>query len=281
MRNYIYISEDEGEKEVLLPTVDISIEDDNGKVHRLRALLDSGSQFNLIPGEVAKKLQMRQKSSSIDISTAAGNFRLPNSVDLKISTPVYKKTAECYVVEKLHVALPSSRIATSEWKHIEGLELADKQFYEPRKVDLILGVGICSELMADGLIRGTPDQPIAQKTILGWAISGNTGQRSNAPSYALYNAAEIIKKRRKLKRREIRGNLHFKRRAQESWRHRTSPLSVGDMVVLKDTDIPPLQWKLGRIIINTINETHRSMLYIHSNQQPEGITHTHHDTHNA
>ncbi|KAL0268635.1 UNVERIFIED_CONTAM: hypothetical protein PYX00_010492 [Menopon gallinae] len=183
------LSAKHSEKEVLLPTVDISIEDDDGKVHCLRVLLDSGSQFNLIPGEVAKKLQMRQKSSSINIR----NLRLPNSVDLKISTPDYKKTAKCYVVEKLHVTLPSSRIATSEWKHIEGLELADKQFYEPRKVDLILGVGICSELMADGLIRGTPGQPIAQKTVLGWAISDNTGQRSNAPSYTLYNAAEIIK----------------------------------------------------------------------------------------
>ncbi|XP_071579868.1 uncharacterized protein [Temnothorax nylanderi] len=59
-----------------------------------------------------------------------------------------------------------------------GLPLADPRFAANDPVELLLGAEVCSAILEDGLRRGKPQTPIAQKTTLGWILSGGCGATS-------------------------------------------------------------------------------------------------------
>ena len=51
-------------------------------------------------------------------------------------------------------------------------ELADPEFLSCRKVDLLLGAEVYSQIILEGLIHGPPRTPVAQATTLGWILTG-------------------------------------------------------------------------------------------------------------
>jgi len=65
------------------------------------------------------------------------------------------------------------------WSHICGLSLADPEYLRQDPVELLLGADVCSIILEDGLRKGLKDEPIAQKTALGWILSG--GCRTASP----------------------------------------------------------------------------------------------------
>ncbi|KAL0278095.1 UNVERIFIED_CONTAM: hypothetical protein PYX00_000004 [Menopon gallinae] len=79
-------------------------------------------------------------------------------------------------------------------RQTEDLELADKKFFEPGNIDIILGMGITSELLMEGLKKGASNQPIAQKTAIGRTVSGNTKNPNGSTPYSLVNTVDIIKR---------------------------------------------------------------------------------------
>ena len=56
------------------------------------------------------------------------------------------------------------------------LPLADPQFYEPERVDLLLGAEVYGKLLRPGLKHFLPHNLIAQYTHLGWILSGSIEQ---------------------------------------------------------------------------------------------------------
>ena len=57
--------------------------------------------------------------------------------------------------------------------HLRGLQLADPQFYNPGKVDLLLGENILAKLVPSSTDKVGPEgTPTAVKTVFGWAIRG-------------------------------------------------------------------------------------------------------------
>ena len=69
---------------------------------------------------------------------------------------------------------PRVDVENPSWDHLRGLDLADPQFHQSGNVDLLLGADIYGQLVLDGVIRGPPGTPIAQRTVIGWIISGPT-----------------------------------------------------------------------------------------------------------
>ncbi|XP_011264426.1 uncharacterized protein LOC105256312 [Camponotus floridanus] len=57
------------------------------------------------------------------------------------------------------------------WSHTRGLPLADPQYLRQDPIELLLG-DTCSTILLDGLRKGRKDEPIAQRTSLGWILSG-------------------------------------------------------------------------------------------------------------
>ncbi|XP_064074410.1 uncharacterized protein LOC135193908 [Vanessa tameamea] len=80
---------------------------------------------------------------------------------------------EAFVLSTLTSFLPNNTTSITDWPEIENLSLADPQFGEPNRVDIILGVDILSEIILEGL-KKHPSKGglIAQNTQLGWILSG-------------------------------------------------------------------------------------------------------------
>lgn len=70
--------------------------------------------------------------------------------------------------------LPSTLLSTENWKHLDGLPLADPTFNVPDGIDVVLGAATCAKLNKSKIVKGASDQPIAQCTHIGWVVYGST-----------------------------------------------------------------------------------------------------------
>jgi len=64
--------------------------------------------------------------------------------------------------------------SNTTWPHIRDLPLADPQYLDRDPIELLLGADVYSAILQDGLCKGKKDEPIAQKTSLGWILSGGS-----------------------------------------------------------------------------------------------------------
>lgn len=55
---------------------------------------------------------------------------------------------------------------------LHGLPLADPDFTGSAQIDVLLGADVYSLILEDGFRKGREGEPIAQKTTLGWIVSG-------------------------------------------------------------------------------------------------------------
>ncbi|XP_050453271.1 uncharacterized protein LOC126852475 [Cataglyphis hispanica] len=67
------------------------------------------------------------------------------------------------------------RVSRNMWPHIDGIELADPDFFAADPVELLLGADVCVAILQPGLRRGRRRQPVAQRTTLGWILSSSIG----------------------------------------------------------------------------------------------------------
>lgn len=82
-----------------------------------------------------------------------------NSFNLKV---------KAYILSNhLTTRLPSKVVRCKDWSHIQGLTLADSKYYEPGRIDILLGVEVYSDILKNNFIRGPSGTPSAQETSLG------------------------------------------------------------------------------------------------------------------
>lgn len=85
----------------------------------------------------------------------------------------YSISMEALTVHKVTCTIPPQSIQNhTTWKHINNLNLADPHFYQPNKIDLLIGADLFADLVMDGNINGTDGASTAQNTHLGWILSG-------------------------------------------------------------------------------------------------------------
>ncbi|XP_073959824.1 uncharacterized protein [Choristoneura fumiferana] len=96
-------------------------------------------------------------------------------VNVKIASlhdPEYEVEIHAFVLGKLTSALPDKRVVVELWSELSGLELADPSFNVPGKIDMLLGADVYGRILLDGIIKAPLGAPIAQRTTLGWILSG-------------------------------------------------------------------------------------------------------------
>ncbi|XP_018377661.1 PREDICTED: uncharacterized protein LOC108770524 [Trachymyrmex cornetzi] len=164
---------------VLLATAQVQVTAPNGNMTEVRALIDQGSEISLISERTVQRLKMTRKHSSVSLIGIGG--KTPNSprgmVNFKLS-PHFQSEFQCtvtaHILANLTSEIPSAQLDPTTWPHLTDLKLADVQYMQPGAIDLILGADVYGYIIADGLVKGPPDSPIAQSTKLGWVISGPT-----------------------------------------------------------------------------------------------------------
>lgn len=170
---------------VLLATARVKVGSIEGRSTSIRALLDQGSELTFITERLRQMLKLRRIKSPVSISAVgcvnAGTCRYAALIKfspVNESHPVLTTTAS--ILNSLTSYSPSSVISHVNWPHLAGLNLADPDPLSNDPIVMIIGVDLYSELLLDGVQKGSAGQPIAQQTILGWVLSGPTSIPTSA-----------------------------------------------------------------------------------------------------
>lgn len=161
----------------VLATALIPIHTSHGII-TLRALIDQGSTTNLLSEHGAQLLRCkRQRIPSVpmlglgNVNTGTATHKT-SIIAGSLYDQNYRLAMPAYITHSITVIKPISSETLAQWSHLQGLQLADPNTNTNDRIDLLIGNRTFAEILDYGLIKGNEGQPIAQKTKLGWIISG-------------------------------------------------------------------------------------------------------------
>lgn len=153
-------------------TAVVTVPDKFGRHQPCRIFIDPGSQADFVTEECVRRLGLQRKSCSVGVGGIAGVSvgRTRVMVDIRL-TSRHEEVAvyvQLLIMQKLTDLLPTVRCQHQHWKHIEGLQLADPQWYNPAPVDIIVGNKNYPAIkLEDKIIGANPNKPVAWRTIFG------------------------------------------------------------------------------------------------------------------
>ncbi|XP_077270949.1 uncharacterized protein LOC143902120 [Temnothorax americanus] len=167
-------------KAILLATARVTVADRYGNPHPARVLIDQGSEVSIIAESLVQQLHLQRSRSDVSIfgigGSKSGSTRGKVTVNLTSVTTGATISAVAFVLPRLSLYQGSTtKKSPATWPHLKGLPLADAQFSAGDLVELFLGAEVCSTIFEEGLRKGGPHAPIAQKTAFGWILSGGCG----------------------------------------------------------------------------------------------------------
>ncbi|XP_024876575.1 uncharacterized protein LOC112457634 [Temnothorax curvispinosus] len=154
-------------KAILLATARVTIADRHGNPHSVRALIDQGSEVSIVAESLVQRLHLQRSRSAVSIfgigGSKSGSTRGKVTVSLTSVTTGATITAVAFVLPRLSLYQGSATKSPATWPHLKGLPLADAQFLAGDPVELLLGAEVCSTILEEGIRKGGPHAPIAQK----------------------------------------------------------------------------------------------------------------------
>ncbi|XP_026827674.1 uncharacterized protein LOC113562437 [Ooceraea biroi] len=172
---------------VIFATVQVNVTSRAGKQVRVRALLDQGSEASFVSESHVQLLQLPRRPASVPI-IGIGAHRSSHAhgkTTLKISSRVISTVhlhVEALILSSITAYLPPRVSLPLNWPHLSGVQLADPDYLAPGKIDILLSANVYSKILEEGLRRGPPDAPIAQRTSLGWILSGPVAADDEQPT---------------------------------------------------------------------------------------------------
>ena len=158
--------------------------------HTLRLLIDTGSELSFITEDAVKIIGIQRFSSNIPIlgisGLSSGHTLGKVQLTLKSMHRDIKMELTAHILRKLSSSLPSFTCIDATWSHINKLCLADPDFGQPRKIDILIGADHYGKIIKPNIIRGLPDEPIAQLSIFGWLVIGPTQSCLYSPKVVHY-----------------------------------------------------------------------------------------------
>lgn len=156
---------------VFLATARVNVADRFGDYRAARVLIDPGSETSLISESFAQRLRLSRSPTSVTIlgvgsqTSGVARGRMRVEISSRFGTLVVETTA--LVLPRLTTYGENFSVDRHPWLFLDGLELADSEFYRKGTVDLLLGVEIFACLTKDGLRKNGPGKLAALKTMLG------------------------------------------------------------------------------------------------------------------
>lgn len=176
---------------VLLATALIKVKNGDGwnDSNLLRALIDQGSMSSFITENAVQRLRLPRMADTTKIKGIGGtNTRAVKGCTTLVFSARYpssfQTSTEALILNKLTSELPDKNYFGSgnDWPHLNELVLADPNFRQMGKIDVILGAEVFTEILLAGLIKSKISPgPMAQETELGWIISGATAPKGAKP----------------------------------------------------------------------------------------------------
>lgn len=164
-------------KQTLLATAVVPVHNAGVTIY-LRALIDQGSMINMITEHAARILDcIRVKSDISLVGIANTNLGVTEYTTTVTLGSLYDKTFQLDMETLISENITSLPLVSSDmfmsWTHLNGLQLADPNTFTHTKIDLLLGAQVFAKILLNGDVKGKEREPMAQKTYLGWIISGS------------------------------------------------------------------------------------------------------------
>ncbi|XP_011858289.1 PREDICTED: uncharacterized protein LOC105555857 [Vollenhovia emeryi] len=160
---------------VFLATAQIHVYDKEGRLIQCRAILDPGSQSNLMTMDLAKKLKIPIIESKLPLSgigKARTNTRTMVRVKIKSIHTSFTSEFECQLMPIITENLPQVYVDTTIWNVPRHIKLADPTFNTPGSIDLLIGGALFWQILCMEQIKLHNKLPTLQKTMLGWVVGG-------------------------------------------------------------------------------------------------------------
>lgn len=163
-------------RQVLLSTATIFIQDDQGNYQQCTALLDNGSQSNLITKSLCDKLNLKLNREIINLSSVnkiVTDIFYTTVAIIKSRHDNYSRKLKFSVLPSLTEKLPLIGFDKSQISYPDNLYLADENFNVPKVIDIILGIEVFYEVIGKNQINLGHNLPVLHDTRLGWVFGGN------------------------------------------------------------------------------------------------------------
>ncbi|XP_070527375.1 uncharacterized protein [Cardiocondyla obscurior] len=164
-------------KQILLATARVKLSVTSGHSVSVRALLDQGSEATFISESMAQLLRAKRQRAHINISAVGGiqlgQVRQATTIavsPLQSDSPSFTVTA--LILRSLTHYAPRRVTSLSEISHLSDLSWADPDPLSSDPIHVILGADLYGDLILDGVRHGLSGQPVAQRSVFGWLISG-------------------------------------------------------------------------------------------------------------
>ncbi|KAM0728325.1 hypothetical protein ACS0PU_005107 [Formica fusca] len=215
-----HVAQGPGERaaSVLLATARVLVADRYGVDHNARALVDQGSESTMISERLAQKLRLPRSPISVSVFGVGGqkSSTAKSRVTLSLSprTGGAATSVNALVLPRLTVYAGGVDPGARTWPHVEGLELADPEYRASDPVDILLGADVQAAIIRQGLRKGGRREPVAQRTTLGWILSGAIDEAPLAERAHIHQCrivedrAEIVPRFRKRRARAAERNTY-------------------------------------------------------------------------
>ncbi|XP_073950917.1 uncharacterized protein [Choristoneura fumiferana] len=164
------------DEEILLTTLSLKVKAADNTYITLRALLDQGSQITLISENAAQLLGLQRHRFQASVSGIGASSKQSKGIITLECESIYEDyhfSTQALIISRVINDLPNASFKKRSWPHLQNIKLADPEYNISKPIDLLLDASVYSEIIMNGLIKGSPLAPIAQQTKLGWILSGN------------------------------------------------------------------------------------------------------------
>ena len=144
--------------EILFATAIIKVKGSDETQHKMRALVDQGSQLSLINENAAKILGLKRahfKGQIFGVGEHGNNAKGMLHITLQSANNELIFDTNVVIMNNLIKRLPNSTFTKpTTWNHIHGIQLADPklEFNISKPVDILLGADVYSKIMLGGIL---------------------------------------------------------------------------------------------------------------------------------
>ncbi|XP_071581131.1 uncharacterized protein [Temnothorax nylanderi] len=161
---------------ILLATAWIKVSGLNGRHSIVRALLDQGSVTTLITERLAQRLRLPRTRVSVSI-TGIGETAATARSAAKVHVSARDGTGpapsvSALVLKSLTTYIPQRVPDITQLPYIRELTLADNDPTSAAPIDVIIGADLYGAILLPEVRNRAPHEPVAQKSIFGWFLSG-------------------------------------------------------------------------------------------------------------
>ncbi|XP_017468636.1 PREDICTED: uncharacterized protein LOC108360729 [Rhagoletis zephyria] len=194
LANHVLNAHDGATDSILFRILPVTLYNNNKKLHTY-AFFDDGSSLTLMDVELQEKLQVNGAPQPLCLKWTANTHRYEDDsqvLDLKISGADAKKR---YVIKDVHTVrkleLPTqtldARGLQTKYTYLKGLPLPSYINAVPK---LLIGLNNSRLGLSLRSREGSDNEPVAEKTRMGWTLKGVTGKQQQRSGYHAFHTCD-------------------------------------------------------------------------------------------